>query len=738
MRTTFTRTYKNGVVQSMTPLYGDNATIAIERERDQFYRRENLNVELVYLRDDFDIINNASVDDNFEVRLYETDGTTEHEIARGTFSKIDCQLDLDDKICRVKPHPTDMYTKILKGMDNQYNLINLAPVRESIQLTKRAILQFYMLNDSKITHVCGGGHYEVDVNPEVNYADLTDSDMVNTYHFRRLKKWRFYYIEDVDPTASGVDINGTYFGEFIESDEVFSGTFTNSETGLYIRLVGDEDTRVYTLHKPDGTRVKWYNSYDISSYDDADASFVTFRIAGSTSTAFVTENHRRYIYSRILSDKAQSGQELPSTDLSSNNLNYHYWYPPLMTVLNNPLVSLMPTSTTPTKWGKNDEGYYFSEPEHESTELVIPIAYNMWSPNSYWIVGNLSSTASYDEPYILKDAYPLWSAISVLLNEIDSEIKFEGTDSYSEFLYGSTFPWSFAYPLYISPITNVKKTYYTQAAQRGDISLGDILEMLRMCFQCYWYIEEVEVSGVMEKHLRIEHVRYYKHGGTYSNTDAWLVLLDLTAVKSQQPNKAWAFMQNAIEYDGSRLKSRYEFGWANEVTAPFNGYSIDINNRRCADAGTENNTVANFITDIDYAIGSPSTINDDLYALICTNNGVCPIYSPELEHETIPSLQNGHLSFINLANSVSSYLGFNGNMYSYNIDGNNITINGQFSSMGVEYRRIKTQKVTFPFNFDDIRSIGLITTDIGNGEIESIEINIETMSATATLLYNTN
>ena len=49
----------------------------------------------------------------------------------------------------------------------------LAPVRERIRLTKRAILQVYVMHDTKVTNIIGNMSYEV------NVASGIDTDNLN-------------------------------------------------------------------------------------------------------------------------------------------------------------------------------------------------------------------------------------------------------------------------------------------------------------------------------------------------------------------------------------------------------------------------------------------------------------------------------------------------------------------------------------------------------------------------------
>jgi hypothetical protein len=78
----------------------------------------------------------------------------------------------------------------------------------------------------------------------------------------------------------------------------------------------------------------------------------------------------------------------------------------------------------------------------------------------------------------------------VLLNKVDPTIHWDKTAFYSEALFipvnnsDTGLSGSIGLPnarfsgLYITPITNVKKTKYDQPAQRGDMTLKQIFDML--------------------------------------------------------------------------------------------------------------------------------------------------------------------------------------------------------------------------------------------------------------------
>ena len=115
--------------------------------------------------------------------------------------------------------------------------------------------------------------------------------------------------------------------------------------------------------------------------------------------------------------------------------------------------------------------------------------------------------------------------------------------------------------VFITLKTNILKGEYDQAAQKAEISFKDLMEMLRDCFRCYWYIEDGK--------FKVEHISFFIRGGSYSYSSN--VQLDFTKLIDQFNKKPSTYFLSEIEYDKSDLNQRYEFGWMDDVTDLFGG-----------------------------------------------------------------------------------------------------------------------------------------------------------------------
>ena len=113
----------------------------------------------------------------------------------------------------------------------------------------------------------------------------------------------------------------------------------------------------------------------------------------------------------------------------------------------------------------------------------------------------------------LRDAYTLEAVIAALLSQVAPSITFAATNAYSQFLFGSnplTNTWG---RLVVTPKSNVMVAEYTQPAQKAMITLQEVFNMLKNA-------PRATGSLMIITALRIEHISYFKNGGSYSGTPA--------------------------------------------------------------------------------------------------------------------------------------------------------------------------------------------------------------------------
>lgn len=749
MKTSKVKLYINGVLQSSHPIYSENISVEHERDSQGMYYRTKMDSAFTFVRDDYDAIYGAGIDDDFELEVYDNDAL----VARATFEKTDCAFDTDNRICEVKASSLDQYQKILNGINNEYDLVQLAPERETITLTKRAIIQLYVKGDTKVTNLVGNTSYEIDANSNVEVEgqsvpveELTTNDIL-LFHFLLLKYTLSIDVKAEEGLAALYPLlNGVYSGTK-ENNEII---LTN-QNGYYIKINHTPYTYFAFLYTNNDVLVT-YNarnvgigySWDVTKdYPDSITDGLKATASGSTVSCGEATHRENSFFSRMLFDHIPSGQsydKVPENDICANNLNYRYVAGLNILGMSSRVVISNEVQDEPTKWGVNGDGKYYVKPKEpsfiiEPNAAYIPIGWNVWIPSSYWFLSssNLDDAISiFNTPFDLMDAYPLWSAINVLLGKIDKDVVFEGTSDYSQFLYGNVTTMD-AYVkqlLYITPITNVKKTYYSQAARKGKITLGQIFDMLKNTAQLYWFIDDGK--------LRIEHISWFKNGGSYAQANP---LVDLTEIKSPMSMKSWDFGTNTITYDKGKIIKRYEFGWNDECTEAFDGYSLDVRNEYARNGKTYKANVGNFISDIDLIVSSPDRVSDDCFALIGVNPStkICPIVGiGALGHNMeIPThiMQNAYLSFLFLELAY----------WKYDLGGDYVTMEDTKTLLGtdgflnvVDTQRIRKQSVKFPKERTEVADQGilvhssipigkqgLIRTPLGDGEWSKSTYTIE-------------
>ena len=719
----------NGVYtqEDVHPVFGDDIKINISREENQIFKREKIEGTFKFVGDEFDLIYQCSIFTKFTLEIYREDVF----VGSADFIRTDCEFNLDDKICSVKLTTKDIYEKILNGYDNKYNLVKLAPQRESVTMTKRAILQFYVRGENVVTNVVGGVHYEQSCKEVYNASDLKD-----IYHFGGYLPLSYIDINNLIDATAPLDIYGRYFID----------TSTVGGSAIIYRNERNSNCRIQLTNLVTGcvlTLIDSTSNTDLASVNipgtQSGSQDITFVKAGSSGGDYAsgTFNSDGDLYCRVLLPKSfdNSYQRSMDNDITDYDSNYPYvssvsvdrFAPKMKMVVNK--------SNTPTEWGIDSNGKYFVYPtltadQQKKGSSPIPIGQSHWERMSSWLLSDDDVNAlvdDFDDTFVLKDSYPIWSAIAVLLNEIDDTITFEGTQDYSMFLYLSgtnlhiysyDFP-SYRNALHITPISNIKKTFYEQAAQKGEISLKQILDMLRNVYNCYWFIDS-------NNRLRIEHIVYFKNGNSY-NVEKPTPSIDVTTKKSLPTGESWEFAQNTVEYETDKCPARYEFKWGDNCTYPFVGEPIDVKDVYLDASRKESVGIENFLADIDYIVSNPSGVSDDLFAVFEVNKSTkkVEIFGIRL-NDASPKykVQNPYLSMI----VAERYY------YPFDLSGWNAYA-GKHELDVYKTRGIKKQNLSCPLTLAEMRSIGVIHTDIGNGTIDKLDAEINTLYAKNTIYY---
>lgn len=698
----------------------------------EFYRRQ-LNGRLTFVRDDYDFIDGKSFNTRFELDIYKQRNDTFEPYWSGVFYKTDCTFNLDDKTCVVTPEVNDDYTTILAGLEKSYDMLKfLLPINE-VKYKKRPIFQFYVGGASTIGCYMQGIYWEQEANPESNAETLH-----NTYKFNLLK--RYYRIEASGGVIDEMNMryDGIYSGAitagFVNKDFTFFGRDKYySPNGYYLRgEIVNVNYQKYTIGEYEGNVFTPMYSWTGQSFLEILGSITLNPVSsGYSGTITITLRSMIDVFGRLISDYQRdldpSDDYLPADDITDTS-NYKFGYP-----LDNDdpqgydfrrFISLYYWfQDNPSKWGK----YYFEEDlvgyYHQDYSSYIPIARNSWDDVSVWMDISQWSTLPQSmntygaQDIMLRDAYKLSDVIIGLLRQIGSNVTFDETTEYSQFLYSlnKTADDGTLVNLFLTPKSNILKSQYDRPAQQAPITLKTIFDALRDMYRCYWFIEDGK--------LRIEHIRYFMYGKSYVK-DSALVERDLTQEIVTRNGKAWAFGQNIVKYEKFAMPERYEFGWMDEVTEPFNGKPIIVLSDFVNLGSIEQITITDFTTDIDYMLANPSGCSSEGYALLgCDANQM--VYMQAVGTNTNIFRQNGYLSF----DFLQKYYFYDLPSPSYKIGEDGA------SETAKDEKRTKVQEVIFPC-LNDIDIYKLIKTSIGNGQIEKLSINLSSRNGKATLKYN--
>ena len=607
-------------LSAVNPHYKDLSKKYTKESGQEFFRI-SLDGKINLFGQDYDFVANSDLEDQliFIIDKYNRISGKWIEYYKGEFNKTDCKLDHDKKKCELKITTIDDYNEVMNSYENTYDLIKLAPAITHINLHKRSLMQVYVRGANSISNFFGGIYWEDDVNEAIDDHDA----LINKYHFAYIKAGNEFYVKN----AGIPEINGVYAGTNGQWDNwngytCYMGT-DKPYTKAYIYIKRNSDNTI--LYKSEKQWV--FNEADNCYIGREDIKMVNVNDA---SDKFTIESPFVYhIYRRLLcdvdtvtdSEGTKNTYTLPLNDFVTDNRNYKK----CIGLTGGLFFSTSRAVNEPTRYGLNDYGQYFTNqfiPSSTGIARPLPISRNSWANASLWYVYNELSYGIFEEKlrkqYTLKDSYSIAAVIKVLLNKIDPTLKHEATAEYSQFLYGSNMPLTGIdrFYIYITQKTNILKGEYDQPAQKAEISLEDLMKMLRDCFRCYWYIENGK--------FKIEHISFFMKGGSYSYNNN--VQLDFTKLTDQFNKKLFSYFQSEVEYDKSELNQRYEFGWMDDVTDLFDGVTIDVNSSYIQKGKNEEINISQFSSDIDYMLFNPSSFSNDGFALLCPTGPVNPAF----------------------------------------------------------------------------------------------------------------
>lgn len=774
----FMLSVNGGQQQEVKPYYNDLSK-EWQKESDQAFFRATLSGKLTFVSTDYDIIHNGYLDDLFELEVLISydNSSTWNNYWNGYFYKVDCEINETDKHVIVTPHAKDEYDAILNALDKEIDLIPAAPRLVPVGYYKRPVVQFYVAGQSVIGCYLDGMYWEQACNVVTDAYELN-----NTYKLGLLNSRVVVY-------ATGA-INDFFWGNTSQNlsfdDATNTYRYQRHWNGSLWQHSILEISSVNLL----------YNVFTDSEIGE----IILQPVSGSGATGTVTIDVREMnVYARLICDVEEytgvATEVLPDDDITETT--YHRSVALNQASYGSIIVFSSYLTSTPTQWGIYKPNQYYGR----MGDNDIPMARNSWGRISIWLNPYNLSIASPNmfeigaKEVVCKDCYPIESVLSVMFSKLGLSLTYQSTAAYSQFFYGDTTTAqgikvkNVDYNLYLTQKSNILKGEYDEPAQKAIITLREIFDMFKKCFKVYWFVENGK--------LRLEHIYWFMNGGSYSGTP--IVDRDLTTELLTRNGKPLDYAQNSYTYDKPDTVGQYQFAWMDDVTIPFKGEPIKIISPYVQQSAVDNVDVAKFTTDIDYMQAAPNECSKDGFALLAcvidteniTINVIQQLTNPLKAGDIITSIGNAQSISIYPTLDTSYYINVTRNMLPYivpqeivmivgnttitvrkegevsvpfvnNPESENKLQNGYLSFWYLQryydwnmpapfyligdsqtqqiakgVKRLKTQTIDF-LALNDIDTKKLIKTNIGNGQIEKISINLSDRNARVTLKFDEN
>lgn len=423
----------NGDDKIAYPLFKDELKKELEKESGTEFFRTKLDGKLTFILDDYERLLAADKESIFKIEILSrnyTTGAYETDF-RITFVYTDLEFDENNESVVLKQSdPDDRYKKVLEGLDNEYNLIDIAPALSPVTYINRPMFQFYIKGSNHILNVLGGVWWETEIEPS------DDSDfLIYTCYFSTSLLWEFGEI-------------GTG-----ESQQFFFRMLSNNE-----ELDGHPD---------------WpHNVYEVPDNDLVGREVMGYKYISTNGNTlyppYLDPDVLGFISDEYVDDTNEFGR-VP-TSCSAAEKYYKRQYDPYYGGGND--IKCIPFDKS--NWGcfafwinySDLMGYYEDPPPFN---------------------GACNKTINFPYCYLLSDV------IKTLLNNIDSTIIHEQSIEYSEFLYGNgnnNVIGGNQFNLLISPKSNFLAQSPDEPAVRSLIKLGDLLDELWKIFKLRWHIDE--------------------------------------------------------------------------------------------------------------------------------------------------------------------------------------------------------------------------------------------------------
>lgn len=249
-------------------------------------------------------------------------------------------------------------------------------------------------------------------------------------------------------------------------------------------------------------------------------------------------------------------------------------------------------------------------------------------------------------------------------------------------------------------------------ATKGMITFTNMVNMLKEVFNVYWFVDG--------NALRFEHEIWFTRSANPS--------FDLTDASLRK----YISGKNKYTYEKAKMPKYERYKWAEAQLTDFVGYEIYYDSS-CVNQEPKSNVLnhlpGNVSTDLVYIYNEPDEIDKNGFVLIA-NESIGSGYVIASEAGKITGLvkPNMHLSWANLH-------------YNYHRHGRVLMegyMNNEVTAFLSTKKTKKQDKVSFPYCCDaNLNPLtDLVTTFLGEGEVDSMSLNLKTNQMTADLLHD--
>ena len=576
------------------PLHGDDLSISIDRAEGEWYYTRNLDGKLVFERDDYDWIMGRAFDGTFTLDIKEShdNGATFYDYFTGTFSRASLEIDEDNKQATLNGLKEGVEDLIKNGKNEDYDLMKLIPDSEAKTVQGQvppalALVDWINSTISFSNIYCGSSFISGGMDNAWQLLGNVESN----------SQWTFigvYAEAKIIMKNSASNANGIYSGLLYYQTQNSSsgdikgpiGSLKNKNNyslsftlGLFQSIAFNKTVycsgRIYDNNGYEVENTLYLvNIIDVPVTQLECCTPLSITVNGVEPFAYSNIEIRfHYIRAALLTATPQ----LASPNYEPNILDTGDYYKGMQGFNTNGLTVNISRRTTEQPNGHRlvpgtDEyggiPQYFAPPD-DSGEWIA-LAEDNWNYASMWYkitpsVANGLLDPSKIGSFQWARCWNIGTCIRYLLNRItNSQVVFAETTDYSQFLYGNPNPVEGHEPFQwlVTQKSNVMRPAAGGAA-RCPVRLEWFFELLKNAFNCHYWFEKRN-DGKYD--FRIEHVEYFRRGGTYQGDLA--DQLDLTILKPTRnflhngiAAKRYADQTNKYTFDLDNMVEKYTHSW---------------------------------------------------------------------------------------------------------------------------------------------------------------------------------